>query len=422
MSEKTFIPGQINCDDYKQSDFIRNDGTGLFDYADYFAEFVADAASKGYMVYGHPLTGAPGATFPVRNNYTGEEREFLNFCSYNYLGYSLAPEVIGAVQETVGRYGTGAVSAPMLSGYYDMTAKLEQAISGFKKKEAAVIFQTGYGTNLGTISALLRPGDVAVLDILAHASIYDGVKMSGADLKMFSHNNVKSLERVLKSLEGRRILVCVEGVYSMDGDIADLANIVEVSKRYGAKILIDEAHSSLIFGENGRGVAELFGVEDQIDLTIGTFSKAFGAIGGFCAGERNLVAFVKMNARPHIFSCSMAPHTAAGLCKVLELYPADGKARREKLWDNARYMLGQLKDAGFDTGETESQIIPVMVGDDNRLREISKRIFARGLYTGIVTYPAVSSKRTRLRLSVTAMHDKEQMDQAVEILKESFRD
>jgi len=409
----------INCDDYTQVDFLEYRGEDLFEVTGYFSAYLKDAREKGYMVYGNPISSAPKAEFDVYDAYRGEERNFLNFCSYNYLGYSCHPDVIAAVQATLGKYGTGAVSAPLLSGYYDLTSKLEKAIARFKGKEDAILFPTGYGANLGVISCLLKPGDVAVLDILSHASIYDGARLAGADIKVFSHNNPEHLERVLKNLNTKRAIVCVEGVYSMDGDLVNLPEIVAVCKKYDAKILLDEAHATLIFGENGRGVAEHFNLEDQIDITIGTFSKSFGAIGGFATGDAKLMAYLRMYARSYVFSCAMAPHTAAGILKVLELYEKD-KSYRDTLWENTHYMQNKLKEAGLDTGGTESQVIPVIVGNDRRLREISRMVHGRGLYTGVVTFPAVSSKRTRLRLSMSSLHTTEQMDACVEIIKEAF--
>lgn len=417
--DNTCDPTKISCDDYTLVDFAEYKGDDLFEVTNFFWSFYQDAIAKKYMVYGTPVSSAPGPVFNVYEAENDSEREFLNFCSYNYLSYSTHPEVIRTVQDTLAKYGTGAVSAPLLSGYYDMTRKLENAISDFKNKEEAVLFPTGYGANLGVLSCLLKPGDVAVLDILSHASIYDGVRLAGADIKVFSHNNAEHLEKVLKGLQTKRVLVCIEGVYSMDGDLVNLPEIVAVCKKYGAKILLDEAHATLIFGENGRGVAEHFGLEDQIDITIGTFSKSFGAIGGFAVGNRKLMTYIRMYARSYVFSCAMAPHTAAGILKVIELYQKD-KSERDKLWENSRYMQQQLQAIGLDTGNTESHVIPVIVGNDRRLREISKRIHQEGLYTGVVTFPAVSSKRTRLRLSMSSGHTREQMDRCVAIIKDAF--
>lgn len=409
----------INCDDYTQADFQNYRGDDLFEVTDYFSAFLQDATKKGYMVYGNPISSAPTTEFRIYDPHADEERNFLNFCSYNYLGYSCHPEVIKAVQDALEKYGTGAVSAPLLSGYYDLTKQLEGAISAFKKKEDAILFSTGYGANLGTLSSLLKPGDVAVLDILAHASIYDGARLSGATIKVFTHNNPQHLESVLKKLDAKRAIVCIEGVYSMDGDVAKLPEIVAVCKKYGAKILLDEAHSTLIFGENGRGIAEYWGLEDAIDLTVGTFSKSFGAIGGFVAGDAKLMAYLKMYAYSYVFSCAMAPHTAAGILKVLELYQNDS-SNVKKLRENTLYLQTKLKKAGLDIGETASQIIPVMVGNDRRLREISRSLREWGLCTGVVTFPAVSSKRTRLRLSVSSEHTKEQMDKCAELIEKAF--
>jgi 8-amino-7-oxononanoate synthase len=421
LSKKDFDINNINCDDYTQADFADFQSDDLFGVREYFSKFLEDATKKKYMVYGNPIMTAPRGEFEVFDRYTNSVRKFYNFCSYNYLGYSVHPEVIKTVQDAVAEFGTGAVSAPLLSGYYSKTKQLEEEIAKFKHKEAGMVFSTGYGTNLGVLSCLVKPGDVAVLDVLAHASIYDGVRLGGGDIKVFTHNSVRHLEKILKGLKTKRVMVCVEGVYSMDGDLAPLPEIVDVCKKYGAKILLDEAHSTLIFGENGRGVAEYLGVEDKIDLTIGTFSKSFGSIGGFVVGERQLITYMKMFSHPYVFSCAMAPYTAAGLLKILELYQKD-KSPREQLWKNAHYMQEQLKAVGFDIGDTSSQVIPVMCGTDMRLREISKRIHSKGLYTGFVTYPAVSSKRTRLRLSVMAYHTKDQMDACVSILREVFEE
>jgi 8-amino-7-oxononanoate synthase len=421
LSKKDLDINNINCDDYSQADFFEFASDDLFEVADYFWEFVQDGVRKQYMVYGQPILTAPIAEFDLYDRYTDSVRKFLNFCSYNYLGYSWHPEVKKAVQDAIARYGTGAVSAPLLSGYYNITQQLERAVAQLKGQEAAIVFPTGYSANVGILSGLLRPGDIAVLDILSHASIYDGVRLAGADIKVFNHNSPRHLEKVLKGLTTKRTIVCIEGVYSMDGDLANLPEIVPICKDYGAKILLDEAHATLIFGEKGSGVGEHFGLEDQIDIAIGTFSKSFGAIGGFAAGKMKLMTYLRMYARAYVFSCAMAPHTAAGILKVLELYQKD-KTQRDQLWENIRYMQKSLTDAGFDIGETKSQVIPVMVGDDLKLREVSKRIQARGLYTGVVTYPAVSKKRTRLRLSVSSYHTKEQMDQCVEILKEVFQE
>jgi len=421
LSKKDLDINNINCDDYSQADFFEFESEDLFEVADYFWEFVMDGVRKKYMVYGQPIMTAPIAEIDVYDRYTDSVRKFLNFCSYNYLGYSWNPEVKQVVQDTVARYGTGAVSAPLLSGYYNVTKQLEEAIARLKGQEAAIVFPTGYSANVGILSGLLRPGDVAVLDMLSHASIYDGVRLAGATIKVFNHNNPRHLEKVLKGLKTKRAIVCIEGVYSMDGDLAHLPEIVPMCKKYGAKILLDEAHATLIFGEKGSGVAEHFGLEDQIDIAIGTFSKSFGAIGGFAAGKMKLMTYLRMYARAYVFSCAMAPHTAAGILKVLELYQKD-KSDRDRLWANIRYMHKRLTDAGFDIGETKSQVIPVMVGDDLKLREVSKRIMQKGLYTGVVTYPAVSKKRTRLRLSASSYHTKEQMDQCVEILKEVFQE
>ena len=418
-SKKDLNNNTFSVDEVTLADFANYESEGLFDVADIFCEYLGDAIRKGYMVYAQPMMSSPKTEFQVYDHNTQSVREFINFCSYNYLGYSYHPEIKQAVKDAIDTFGTGAVSAPLLSGYSHPIQLLEEAMATLKGKEAAVVFSTGYGTNLGVLSALLQPGDVAVLDILSHASIYDGVRLGGADIKVFAHNNPKHLEKVLKGLEGRRVMVCVEGVYSMDGDTANLPELIPVCKKYGAKILVDEAHASLIFGERGGGVAEHFGLEGQVDIAIGTFSKSFGSIGGFVAGSEKLMTYLRMYANSYVFSCAMAPHTAVGINKVIELFQQDD-SERDVLWENTHYMHARLKEAGLDIAETKSQVIPVMAGNDHRLREISKRIQAKGLLTGVVAYPAVSKNKTRLRLSVSSKHTREQMDRCVSIIQEVF--
>jgi 8-amino-7-oxononanoate synthase len=421
LNKRDIDLNNVNCDDYTTADFYDFDSDDLFEVSEYFYEMYQDGVRKKYMVYGQPVMSAPLDEFEVYDITSGTVRRFLNFCSYNYLGYSYHPDVKQAVKDTIDKYGTGAVSAPLLSGYYDITQKLESTLAEFKGHEAAIVFPTGYSANLGTLSGILRRGDVAVLDMLSHASIYDGVRLSGADIKVFGHNNPRHLEKVLKGLKTKRVMVCIEGVYSMDGDLANLPEIVPICKKYGAKILLDEAHATLVFGERGAGVAEHFGVEDEIDISIGTFSKSFGAIGGFASGGLKLMTYLRMYARAYVFSCAVAPHTAAGILKILEIYKKD-KSYRDKLWENTRYMHEKLKSAGLDIGNSKSHVIPVMAGNDLRLREISKRLQEKGLYTGVVTYPAVSKNKTRLRLSISSYHTKEEMDRCVEILKSVFEE
>jgi len=419
LSKKDLEGKKLNADNFSLADFKDLDSDDLFEVSEYLYKMIEDAFKKKHMVYGQPFMSSPKTVVEVFDWNTNSIRKFLNFCSYNYLGFSYHPEVKKAVQAAVEKFGTGAVSAPLLSGYSGILRQLEEEIAQLKGKEMAIVFPTGYGTNLGVLSAILHPGDVAVLDILSHASIYDGVQLGGADIKVFAHNNPSHLEKVLKNVKNKRVIVCIEGVYSMDGDLANLPELIPICKRYGAKILVDEAHATLIFGEKGGGVAEHFGLEDQVDISIGTFSKAFGAIGGFVVGKKELMTYLRMMARSYVFSCTMAPHTAAGILKVLEIYRKD-KSLRDQLWENIHYMHNKLREAGLDIADTKSQVVPVMAGNDIKLREISKRIQEKGLYTGVVAYPAVSKNKTRLRLSVSAKHTNEQMDECVRIISEVF--
>ncbi len=412
---------EIRVEDYIQQDFANWESEDLFEVTRYYEAYVNDAKKKGYYIYGQPVSSSPGPRFTVYDFNQKREREFINFCSYNYCGFSYHPEVLKASKKALDQYGAGAVSAPLLSGTYDVTINLENKIAEFKQKDAAIIFSSGYGTNLGTIQALMRPGDVVVMDMLAHASIVDGAKLSGADMKFFRHNSPKHLDRLLSGLKTKRVLVCFEGVYSMDGDIAPVDEIVEVCKKHNVKTLIDEAHSTLVFGEKGRGVAEHFGVEQDIDLHIGTFSKSFGGIGGFCAANSEIIIYLKYYARSFLFSCGISPVMSAGLLKALEIYQNDPTIK-ERIWENSAYMKKKLDDSGFDTLDSKSQVIPVIAGKDSELREASVRMQDKGLFLGAITYPAVPKNKTRFRISVSSEHTKKDIDDAVDIMIQVYKD
>src|SRR6201987_3452957 len=268
-------------------------------------------------------------------NYGGKPRLVINLCSYNYLGLANHPEVLAAAHEALRTHGMGACGSPMLSGMTDLHRELERRVAKFLKREDAMLFNSGFGGALGTISGLLRKSDVALLDNRSHLSLRDGAILSRCRTEKFEHNDAASLDVALGRQKGRRQLVIVEGIYSMDGDFGNLKELIAVAESHGASVFIDEAHSMLACGEHGRGAAEKFGVEDRVPLLYGTFSKAFGALGGFVAGSKETLQYLRFYAHPYVYSCALPPAVIAGLLKALEIAIAEGAGLRKKLWENA---------------------------------------------------------------------------------------
>lgn len=402
--------------DYDYSNFFWGAGDDLFDILDPFDEWFKVARPAGYYLFGLPMSTAPGTRISVVETKTHRElKNLINLASYNYLGLSYRPEVVEASIAATKKYGTGASGSPILSGTIDLHDELASKIAAFKKKEAALVFPSGYAANLGVIAGLLRAGDLAVTDQYAHASIVDGIILSKADVRYFRHNSVADLERKLKSFKGKK-LVIIEGVYSMDGDLAKLPEIVEVSKRHGARLMIDEAHSTFLFGKNGRGVTEHFGLEDDVDIHFGTFSKSLGGIGGFVAGSNTLITYLKGFARSRVFSCALPPGVAAGLIKALEIVQAEPQLRT-RLWENVAQMQELLRKHGLDIGDSQSQVIPIMVRDDDRIFKIAEDLIHEGVYLNPVRYPAVGKHRSRFRISITAGHSTEDLAEGADIIR-----
>src|SRR5438093_501333 len=293
-------------------------------------------------------------------NYGGKPRPVINLCSYNYLGLANHPEVLAAAQEALRTHGMGACGSPMLSGMTDLHRELERRVAKFLKREDAMLFNSGFGGALGTISGLLRKSDVALLDNRSHLSLRDGAVLSRCRAEKFEHNDPESLEAALIRQQGRRCLVIVEGIYSMDGDFGNLKELIAVAQSHGASVFVDEAHSMLSCGQNGRGAAEKFEVEDQISVTYGTFSKAFGALGGFVAGPMETIQYLRYYAHPYVYSCALPPVVVAAIIKALEIGTQQSELRKE-LWENADYFHAQLRGLGIDTGRSTTYIIPIVI-------------------------------------------------------------
>jgi glycine C-acetyltransferase len=406
--------------DYDYSNFYYGAGEDPLNLLGPFNDWYREALPRGYYLYSEPLQSAPTTRVQVRNRKTGQVHNLLNLASYNYLGISYRPEVVEAAVEATRRYGLGASGSPILSGTFEIHNELAEAMASFKEKEAAILFPTGYSANIGFISAIMRAGDTIFCDQYAHASVVDGAILAKSKTVFFRHNNPLDLERKLTRVRGKKLVV-VEGVYSMDGDVCVLPEIVEVAKRHGARILIDEAHSTFLFGPNGRGVAEHFGLEDEVDFHLGTFSKSLGGQGGFVCGSRALVDYVNGFGRSRFFSCNLAPGLAAGLLAGIHIVENEPHLRA-KLWSNVAFLRRRFAEEGVDIGKSTSQVMPVLVNNDARVFEVAEKIQDRGLFLQPVTYPAVPKHRSRLRVSVSAAHTEQDLEEAVQVIAGVLRE
>src|SRR5213596_4077689 len=312
-------------------------------------------------------------------NYEGKPRSVINLCSYNYLGLANHPEVLAAAHEALRTHGMGACGSPMLSGMTDLHRELERRVAKLLNREDAMLFNSGFGGALGTISGLLRKGDVAILDNRSHLSLRDGAILSRCRTEKFEHNDPASLDVALTRQKRRRQLVIVEGIYSMDGDFGNLKELLAIAESHGASVFIDEAHSILGCGEHGRGAAEHFGVEDRVPLVYGTFSKAFGALGGFVAGSKETLQYLRFYAHPYVYSCALPPVVIAAILKALELGTTQSGLRAQ-LWENADYFHTQLQGLGIDTGASTTYVMPIVIGDRERMYRLGHELRQRGLW------------------------------------------
>ena len=344
-------------------------------------------------------------------------KEVINLASNNYLGLADHPKLIEAAVAAAKQYGAGSGAVRTISGTMSIHMQLEEKIAEFKKSEACVVFQSGFAANAGTVSAVLGPEDHIISDQLNHASIIDGARLSKAKIHVFAHRDVAAAEKALQELAdkpGHKLLI-TDGVFSMDGDIAPLPALVEIAEKYGAIMMIDDAHSSGVLGRNGRGTVDHFGLHGRVDIQVGTLSKAIGVLGGYVCGSRDLIDFLYARARPFLFSTSHPPSVAASCIAAFDILESEPD-RIERLWGNTRYFKAQLKAAGFDTGESETPITPVMVGEAKRAHEFSRTLFENGMLATGIGYPTVPEGKARIRTIVTATHTREMLDRALEIM------
>ncbi len=345
----------------------------------------------------------------VKDNHTGGIREMVYFASNDYLNLTNHPKVKQSGIDAIMKYGVGAGSVSLFGGTTDLHMELESKIAKFKGCEDAIIYSSGYGSNSSSLLALLGKQDIAIVDLLAHASLIDGCK--NTNLKYFKHNDVESLEIVLKKSQNlfRTKLVVIDGVYSMDGDIAPLDKIIEVAKQYGAYVMVDEAHSTGVLGENGRGTPEHFKLSGKVDIVCGTFSKALGGVGGFVASNKELINLLNFYSRGYMFSTAMAPQVAGSLITALDVV-VDEPERRESLWNNIRYLKKGLQKLEFNIGNSQTAIFPIIIGKDYITKEICRELNEMDIYVNPVLYPAVSKRSSRIRMSIMSEHTKNHLD------------
>jgi len=345
---------------------------------------------------------------------TMDGKQVIMLGSNNYLGLTNNEEIKKAAAGALAAYGTGTAGSRFLNGTLDIHVELEEKLAEFMNREAALTFSTGFQVNLGVISSLIDRNDVVILDNLDHACILDGARLSYGRVLKYQHNDMESLEERLRSVgPDKGPMIVVDGVFSMEGDLADLPRIVELKNRFGARLMVDDAHGIGVMGEHGRGTAEHFGLEDDADLVMGTFSKSLAAVGGFVVGDRSVIEWIKHHARSLMFSAAPPPASVATVIKALEINAREPE-RRERLWEHTRYMKREFANLGFDTGDSESPVIPLVVGEDMTAFKMTVRLQEEGVFVNPVITPAVPPNRALIRTSYMATHTREHLDRALE--------
>ncbi len=343
-------------------------------------------------------------------------RTMIMVGSNNYLGLTNHPKVKEAAIEAVKKYGTGCAGSRFLNGTLELHVKLEEKLARFMRKEAALIFSTGFQVNLGVISSLVGKDEIVIIDKMDHASIVDGCKLSYGEVRRFKHNDMSDLDRVFSENNGRGKMVVVDGVFSMEGDIVDLGEVVRIAGKHGARIMVDDAHGIGVLGKSGRGTAEHFDMENDVDLIMGTYSKSLASIGGFIAGDEDVVHYIKHFARALIFSASPPPASVAAVSAAIDIIESEPE-RREMLWKNTNKMMQGFKDLGFETGPSQTPIIPIIVGADETAFRTVMMLQEEGVFANVAVSPAVPPGKALIRTSYMATHTDEQLELVLEAFK-----
>lgn len=351
-----------------------------------------------------------------------EGKKMIMLGSNNYLGLANDPRMKQAAIDAIKKFGTGMAGSRLLNGNSILHEKLEKQLAAFKKREAALVYATGYQMNVGVISSIIGKGDYVVIDKLDHASIIDGCRLALGEVKRYRHNDLAHLEKVLQEIgpdHGKAVVV--DGVFSMEGEIAPLPEIVKIAKKYGAKIIVDDAHATGVLGDTGAGTCEYFGLENgEVDLIVGTCSKSFASVGGFVAGDEQIIHYIRHHSRSMIFSAALPPASVASISKAIEIIQTEPQLRKQ-LWDNAAYLKKAFEDMGLDTGKTQTPIVPVIIGSDEKAFAMWHELFNNGLFTNSVISPAVPPNRALLRIVATATHTREQLDRALNIFEQAAK-
>ncbi len=379
----------------------------LFDKCRQFTK-AREVQAAGLYPYFKPISDSEDTAVVIE----GQKRIMLG--SNNYLGLTHHPKVLEAASRALHRYGSGCTGSRFLNGTLDLHGQLEAALAEFLGKEDCLVFSTGYQANLGLISGLIGRGDLVYLDKLDHASIVDGAKMSYGDTLRFSHGDLAGLDRMIERTRNNRgAMIVVDGVYSMEGDIANVPELVRIARKHGVALALDDAHSLGVLGPNGDGTAAHFGMTDEVDLIAGTFSKSLASIGGFVAGSENVIHFLKHHSRPLIFTASLPPANTAGVLAALEVLRSEPE-RRTLLWANTHRFINGMRDLGYNIGETETPIIPVLIGPMETTFVFWRKLYDAGVFTNPVMPPAVPPSQCRLRTSLMATHTFDQIDYCLE--------
>ena len=375
------------------------------------ADAARDVMASGFYPYFLPIQENHGTEAIIRG------QRLIMMGSNNYLGLTVHPKVIESSIAAVRKYGSGCTGSRFLNGTLELHEELEGRLAKFIRRDAALVFSTGFQTNLGAISSIVGKRDAVIIDRADHASIVDGCRMSFGTTIKFKHNDMADLESVLQQntdYEGQ--LIVVDGVFSMEGDICPLPEIVALGKKYQARVMVDDAHSMGVLGKRGSGTAAHFGLEREVDMVMGTFSKSFASLGGFIAGDEDVVHYIKHNARSMIFSASMPPPALAAVLACLDIIENEPE-RRQALWRNANHLRKGLQDLGFDTGMSQTPIIPVVLGENETTFRFWKGMFEEGIFVNCAVSPAVPPGHALLRSSVMATHQPDQIDKALDAYK-----
>ncbi|TDY57936.1 glycine C-acetyltransferase [Bacillus subtilis] len=353
---------------------------------------------------------------------TVNHQKVIQLSSNNYLGFTSHPRLINAAQEAVQQYGAGTGSVRTIAGTFTMHQELEKKLAAFKKTEAALVFQSGFTTNQGVLSSILSKEDIVISDELNHASIIDGIRLTKADKKVYQHVNMSDLERVLrKSMNYRMRLIVTDGVFSMDGNIAPLPDIVELAEKYDAFVMVDDAHASGVLGENGRGTVNHFGLDGRVHIQVGTLSKAIGVLGGYAAGSKVLIDYLRHKGRPFLFSTSHPPAVTAACMEAIDVLLEEPE-HMERLWENTAYFKAMLVKMGLTLTKSETPILPILIGDEGVAKQFSDQLLSRGVFAQSIVFPTVAKGKARIRTIITAEHTKDELDQALDVFEKTAKE